>query len=37
VNQDQVDIADEFFNAIIEYLYVAPEKVNRVQQSLDEE
>jgi hypothetical protein len=31
VESEDVEVADEFFKAIIEYLYVAPAKVSRVQ------
>ena len=31
VESEDVEIVDEFFKAIIEYLYVAPSRVNRVQ------
>lgn len=36
VEADDVEVVDEFFKAIIEYLYVAPAKVNRVSKLLDE-
>lgn len=36
VGPDDAEIADEFFGAIIEYLYIAPARVSRVQSLLNQ-
>jgi hypothetical protein len=36
VQPDDVEVVDEFFKAIVEYLYIAPAKIERVEELLKE-
>jgi len=35
VQPEDVEIVDEFFRTIVEYLYIAPAKVDRIQELID--
>jgi len=34
VHREDVEVIDDFFNAVIEYVYVAPEKINKIKKKL---
>lgn len=36
VESEDIEMVDEFFRAIVEYLYVAPAKVDRIQKLINQ-